>query len=418
MRRWTRCVGTVAMLAALLLAPVEPARALQPWATFGFGLTVTNRLVLFNLATPGTLLRNFAVLGLPPGENLLAIDGRPADGRLYAIGSTGRLYVIHVGTGGAIAVGLPEVPLVTEIGMDFNPVVDRIRVVDTLDRNFRRHPNGALVAFDTPLAYAAGDPNFGANPNVVGSAYTVNIPGWFTTALLGIDSGLDVVVRQEPPNAGLLTTIGPLGVDTDDRVGFDIADSGERYATLTPPGGVTSALYTIDDISGAASLVGTVGGGQVIRGFAIAIGALACTVPTGTPGVIFASPGGAPTFGTAGNDVLCGTSDVDRLAGLGGDDLILGLDGDDQLSGGDGLDTLYGGPGNDQLLGGAERDFLFGDAGNDDLSGGSGSDSLFGNADVDRLSGGDGPGDQCRPGNAGPDPGDLAVGGTSCETIA
>jgi Ca2+-binding RTX toxin-like protein len=302
--------------------------------------------------------------------------------------------------------------------MDFNPMVDRVRGVDTTDRNFRLNPNnGALVAVDTPLAYAAGDPNFGANPNVAGAAYTINIPGATITSLVGIDSGLNILVEQDPPNAGSLHTRGPLGVDTDDRVGFDIVDRNDPYATLTAPGGVTSALYTIDINTGAAGLVGTVGGGAVIRGFAIAIGALACTVPVGTAGVIFASPGGAPTFGTAGNDVICGTSGIDRLAGLGGDDLILGLGGNDQLSGGDGFDTIFGGPGNDQLSGEAGTDYLFGGAGDDDLSGGANDDELRGHDGADRLTAGDGASDYCQPGIAGPDPGDLAVGGTSCETI-
>ena len=418
MKRWTRCVGAIAMVAAFVLSPVRPAEATHGWPTFGYGLTVTNRLVLFNLATPGTVLRNVAVTGLQPGESLLAIDGRPLDGRLYGLGDTGRLYLINPVTGVATAVGPPSLPLVPGTGMDFNPMVDRIRVVDTLDRNFRLHPDtGVPVANDSALAYAAGDPNFGANPNVVGAAYTVNVPGWFATALLDIDSNLDVVVSQNP-NAGLLTTKGPLGVDTDDRVGFDIINSNEAYATLTAPAGLTSALYTVNVDTGAATLVGTVGGGEVIRGFAIAIGALACTVPAGTPGVIFASPGGAPTLGTAGNDVICGTSGVDRLAGLGGDDLLLGLEGEDQLTGGAGNDYLYGGPGNDKLSGDAGNDLLFGDAGNDDVSGGADEDRLFGNAGADRLVGGEGTGDNCRQGNTAPDPGDVAVGGTSCEIIA
>lgn len=418
MKGWARCVGTIAVVAAFLLSPVRPAAASHAWPAFGYGLTVTNRLVLFNLATPGTVLRNVAVTGLQPGESLLAIDGRPVDGRLYGLGDTGRLYLLNPVTGVATAVGPPALPLVPGSGMDFNPMVDRIRVVDTLDRNFRLHPDtGALVANDSALAYAAGDPNFGANPNVVGAAYTVNHPGWFATSLLGIDSNLDVVVSQNP-NAGLLTTQGPLGVNTDDRVGFDIINSNDAYATLTAPAGLTSALYTVNVASGAAVLVGTVGGGEVIRGLAIAIGALACTVPPGTSGVIFASPGGSPTLGTAGNDVICGTSGVDRLAGLGGDDLLLGLEGDDQLAGGAGHDYLYGGPGNDNLSGDAGLDFLFGDAGDDDVSGGADEDRLFGNAGADRLVGGEGSGDNCRQGNSGPDPGDVAVGGTSCEIIA
>ena len=55
----------------------------------------------------------------------------------------------------------------------------------------RRRPTAAL-------AYAAGDPNAGANPNVVGSAYTNNFAGATTTTLYGIDSDLDILVDPEP----------------------------------------------------------------------------------------------------------------------------------------------------------------------------------------------------------------------------
>src|SRR5207253_11128454 len=83
---------------------------------------------------------------------------------------------------------------------DFNPVVDRIRVVSNADQNLRLNPNdGTLTAIDTNLAFAAGDPNQGANPNVVALAYTNNFAGAGSTTLFGIDDGIDSLVRQGSP---------------------------------------------------------------------------------------------------------------------------------------------------------------------------------------------------------------------------
>ena len=65
----------------------------------------------------------------------------------------------------ATPVGTTDIDLdlgtdVNVIGFDFNPTVDRIRVVSSNDRNYRLNPNTGAIAFiDTNLAYAATDPN-------------------------------------------------------------------------------------------------------------------------------------------------------------------------------------------------------------------------------------------------------------------
>ena len=93
--------------------------------------------------------------------------------------------------------------------------------------------NGALAATDGTLTYATGDPNAAANPNVVGSAYTNSFNGATTTTLYGIDSALDILVTQNPPNAGTLNTVGALGFNTSDAVGFDIFFFGNQAFAWT-----------------------------------------------------------------------------------------------------------------------------------------------------------------------------------------
>src|SRR6185436_7807419 len=201
-------------------------------------------------------------------------DFRPASRQLFGLGSTSRLYTINVATGAATVVGTQFTTLLngTAFGWDFNPTVDRIRVTSQADQNMRLNPNNAAIAgIDSTLAYAALDANAGANPSIVGNAYTNNFVGATTTTLYDIDSNLDILTTQNPPNNGTLNTVGPLGFNTSDLVGFDISRASSiAFASLTAPAAATSSLFTINLTTGAATLVGTIGGGVTIQGIAVA----------------------------------------------------------------------------------------------------------------------------------------------------
>ena len=256
------------MLASLLgLALAGEASALAV-----FGLTSANSLVRFDSATPGTISSSVAVTGLNAGTSLLGIDFRPADGLLYGVSSDSRLYTINLSSGAATSIGAAGAFTLSgsSFGFDFNPVPDRIRVTSNTDQNLRLNPNnGALAATDTSLAFAAGDINAAANPNIVGSAYTNSFSGTTTTTLFGIDSALDILVTQIPPNNGTLNTVGVLGFDTTDQVGFDIFFLGNlAFASLTAIGG-GSSFYSINLVTGAATAIGAIGSGLLISDIAI-----------------------------------------------------------------------------------------------------------------------------------------------------
>ena len=138
-------------------------------------------------ANPGVAVGATIVSGLQSGETLKGIDIRPATGQLYGLGSSNRLYVIDRTTGVATAVGAaPFSPAVTgtRIGFDFNPTVDRIRVVGDDGQNLRLHPDLGTVAFADPaLAFAATDVNAGAATNVAGAGYTNSVAGAVRTTL-------------------------------------------------------------------------------------------------------------------------------------------------------------------------------------------------------------------------------------------
>ena len=260
-------IASAVAVAAMVSAPAS--------AEILTSLTTSGNLVKFDSATPGTINSSVAITGLQAGESILGFDYRPATGGLYAIGSTSRLYLINATTGAATQIGSAGAFTLngTSFGIDFNPTVDRIRITSNTGQNLRINPNdGTLTATDTPLAYAVGDPNAGAAARVVGSAYTNNFAGAVTTTLYNIDSNLDILAIQNPPNAGVLNTVGSLGFNTSDLVGFDISGSQTAYALLTGPASPFSQLYTINLSTGAATLIGTVGGQTALVGLAALVG--------------------------------------------------------------------------------------------------------------------------------------------------
>ena len=98
---------------------------------------------------------------------------------------------------------------------------------------------------DRPVAYAPGDVNAGANPHIAGSAYTNPDNDLATgTTLYDLDAVQDTLVLQNPPNAGTLTTLGPLGINIDNSTGFDISHAGPDYIATNIPGDTSSKLYT------------------------------------------------------------------------------------------------------------------------------------------------------------------------------
>ena len=140
--------------------------------------TTNDTIVQFGSETPANTTAATIVFTNPLlTDTLLALDVRPANGTIYALGSSGRLFTVAIAPGGLLAtvtqVGTGTFTLNgTDFGFDFNPQVDRIRVVSNTGQNFRLNPNdGTVVApVDTALAFAAGDANTG-QPVVV-AAYT------------------------------------------------------------------------------------------------------------------------------------------------------------------------------------------------------------------------------------------------------
>lgn len=262
---------------ALLVASTLCALVVPGLARAGeeiFAVTVSNQLINFNSDSPW-FYSSRPITGMSPGEQALGIDFRPAppSGRLYVLGSTSRLYRIDDAfTGVAVPVGGTLSPALngTNFGFDFNPTVDRIRVISDAGQNIRLHPDlGTVAAVDSMLKFTLSDVNAAATAMAGGAAYTNNMASASSTTLYDIDAGLDILVTQAPPNNGRLNTVGSLGVNVSGVNGFDVSGfTGVAFA-IFDTGAPVSSLFTINLMTGSATLKGQLGCGEVVRGMSV-----------------------------------------------------------------------------------------------------------------------------------------------------
>jgi hypothetical protein len=260
-RDWTQRLVVLAVSLAVFTATRGSAAEVLA------GVSANGRLVLFSSDNP----RDVAVVkikGLQRQEKILGLDVRPATGQLYALGSSSRIYGVDFLTGMATEIGSgPFSPALngSRFGFDFNPTVDRIRIVSDSGQNLRAHPDtGAIVAMDGNLAYATNDSGFGSTPFITAAAYINNDTNPATgTVLYDIDVARNALVIQNPPNTGTLVTVGSLGVNITGDVGFDVAGGdGTAYASLVREEDYSerAGLYTIDLTTGVAKFMGRIGG--------------------------------------------------------------------------------------------------------------------------------------------------------------
>jgi hypothetical protein len=215
-------------------------------------LTADGALACSDTRRPGRSGQSVPVTGLTGDTALVGIDYRPATGALVGLGNQGGIYIVDPATGVATnRVQLSETLSGNAFGVDFNPTVDRLRIVSDTGQNLRANPDTGMASPpDAPLS----------GPGVAGVGYTNNDADPNTaTTLYDIDTAADQLSIQAPPNNGTLNPVGKLGVDTNAVVGFDIFSDLRRgttedvtaFASLTVGG--YSGLYEINLFTGRAS---------------------------------------------------------------------------------------------------------------------------------------------------------------------
>ena len=301
-----------------LLGPVSPLEdRVVPAVAFALD-TAANTLTQFSTDNTNALNAPVAIApagGLAAGERFVGVDFRPQNGFLYGLtatpfaggGSAVRLYAISPQTGVATPVGVAQtftdaagnvVGIAgTNFGFDFNPAVDRIRVVTDAGLNFRMNPNtGAIVDGDAVAAGVQPDGNQSGGFTASAAAYsnnTPNSPGQVpVTTLYVLDAASGQLLIQSNPNGGTETVVGPVTLNGQPLAftavaGFDIPArsdtsvnngpaSGIAFASLTTD--IGSALYQIDLATGAATYKGGI-------------------LPFGAGGDVVPPPGGTTSYG-------------------------------------------------------------------------------------------------------------------------
>ncbi|RZK90220.1 MAG: DUF4394 domain-containing protein, partial [Hymenobacter sp.] len=246
-------------------------------------LSANNQLLQFNANNVTTAPTPVTITGLQTGERILSVDYRPATGQLYGLGSTSCLYIINPTTGAARAVGSGAFsPALngTSATIDFNPTVDRLRLVSNTGQNLRLNPEtGAVMTTDGAINGVAG-------AAISAVAYTNPVAGASTTVLYDIDPTTDKLYRQDPPNDGTLVAIGDLGVNVTGLAGFDIAATDNNaFAALTVDN--QAGLYKIDLGTGRATRYDNFPANTSIIGVAIPTQAVAYGVDSDNNFVAF-----------------------------------------------------------------------------------------------------------------------------------
>src|SRR5215207_2885026 len=288
-------VAVAAVLSIPASAAAEPAVGV---------VAGTNVLAGFDTAVPGTFTALRPIAGLSgPAERVLGLDFRhnPSEPtqppRLFALGVTRaganddlRLYTIDPGTAVATQVGAAPISVTTTVGagygFDFNPTVDRIRVVNSADLNLRLNPStGALSALDAPITPAGGQISALAYDRVqLAPTLPANSTAYALSLTLGQLGTIGGINQVPSPNGGQFMAVGgPLGVplDAGSTLDFDISLGGTAYATATS--GSAPGLYAIDLPGGAATLIGRtvapLAGLAILPATTVAFSAAAVTAP-------------------------------------------------------------------------------------------------------------------------------------------
>lgn len=269
---------SIAMLLALGATTLINAPAS---AELIYGLTTQNSVAVFDSSNPSVLLDGGSVRNLPGTVDLEAIDYRPATGQIYLLDDMENVYTFDPVSFNASLVGTftPRIPGLS-FAFDFNPAFmggEFARIItDTNDNRVISGNTGQylLPVEKTDVFYATGDVNEGEDPNIAGIAYTNSFLGSTSTQQYGIDSRLGVLVTVAN-NAGTLQTVGSLGVSPlTNELGFDISgQTGIAYASMQ--NGPNSILHTVNLATGAATAVGAIASGDLIRSLTV--------VPTAVP---------------------------------------------------------------------------------------------------------------------------------------
>jgi DNA-binding beta-propeller fold protein YncE len=188
---------------------------------------------------------------------LVGIDVRPADGMIYGLIADGTVVTIDRAGKATMKSKLETmVPAAAaRVTVDFNPVADRLRVMSSDGTNLRVNVDDGKVMTDGSHKFAETDMHKGEKPMIIGGAYTNSMKGAKETTLYDIDGSIGGLLKQAPPNDGVLGAVGKLGLAAK-SIAFDIetSASGDNTAWLVADG----ELHSVDLATGRATSAGKI----------------------------------------------------------------------------------------------------------------------------------------------------------------
>jgi hypothetical protein len=225
------------------------------------GLTADNQLLLFRSDSPSNLQGSVTVSGLATGEKLLGISYLDTIGRVYALGSTNRLYVVNPVTGAALPVStLPFSPPLNGETFAFavDPSTNLARSYSSTSQNLTVSvATGQGAGTVSAYSYDPADPGTGTTPVLSALAYSVPPAGNQGAAgLYAIDSARSALVTA-PTQQALVRTIGDLGVTTAGPAGLVLTKAGTALAALRTTATGNPQLYDVDISTGKATPIST-----------------------------------------------------------------------------------------------------------------------------------------------------------------
>ncbi len=268
------------------------------------------------LSDSGTIATSSGITGLDANTVVRGIDFRPATGELYALGivdngatQTGRLYQLNTANAVAVPVGpafSSNLSNADHWEIDFNPTVDRVRVVNNLNDNLRLNPNdGSLVATDTTLTGGtvrgiAYDRNEGASLSTL-FAYQ------FTTDRLATIGGIQWQPFTQWRDINVFPN--PSGIFAFGPNPFDIG-SGSTTGSWPQRTWWHSSLVSMNLSTGAATSLGAIGNGTlVITGLAVPLQSLTVVGTSGSDTLVVTrlEPTAVAIHSTVGQPFLSAT---------------------------------------------------------------------------------------------------------------
>lgn len=249
------------------------AAGLAQGAETAFGFNSRNQLVRFETNNPGSVLAIGAISGIVADHTLRSIDFRPNGSTLYALSTNGtdsaQIYTIDLNTGAATPAG-PGFTLdgtdSANVSIDFNPSVDRLRIVSRSGQSYRWNPvTNAFVQRDSDTIWDVSSGRTGlANHSAI--AYSNNRIGGTPTTLYAYEYSSDTFttiggLNSTPnPNLGATFNVGSTGLFAlSGDTSFDISGVTDLgYAGVSDFGDPVE-LYSVNFATGAHTSIGVFG---------------------------------------------------------------------------------------------------------------------------------------------------------------